>query len=387
MKPKTTTGATAPVRPVNRTHPASPASPAHHRPSGRSRQQPTAASPVPLSVLRPADSPRTDPENAEHLRALMAAEEALPPIVVHRPTMRIVDGTYRLRAAELRQREEIQARFLDCTADEAFLYAVEANTRHGLPLTFAERTAAAERVLLTRPHWSDRAIAAVTGLSPHTVASLRRDADPGTDSPGTASSERLGRDGRVRPLSTAGARREAQRLLAGSPGSSLREIARRTGLAPATVRDVRNRMLRGEDPVPARQRAGERHLRDRTEPGAAPEPPAVRDRNGEGGAGAGGGDRGGQDPADVYRRLCGDPAMRQSETGRLLLRLLSALALSTAHWQGLATELPPHRVDTVTGLALENARVWDSFARRARAAHRIPPGPADGLPAPGTGRQ
>ncbi|MEU3598943.1 ParB N-terminal domain-containing protein [Streptomyces sp. NPDC006798] len=379
MEPMTTADA-HPIHPAN---PANPADPAHHRLPGRSRQQPTAASPVPLSVLRPADSPRTVPENAEHLRALMAAEEALPPIVVHRPTMRIVDGTYRLRAAELRRREEIQARFLDCTADEAFLYAVEANTRHGLPLTFAERTAAAERVLLTHPHWADRAIAAVTGLSPHTVASLRRDADPGTDSPGTASAERLGRDGRVRPLSTAGGRREAQRLLACSPGSSMREIARRTGLAPATVRDVRNRMLRGEDPVPARQRAGERH-RDRTEPGAAaPEQPAARDRDVSNGASGGGG----QDPADVYRRLCGDPAMRQSETGRLLLRLLSALALSAAHWQGLATELPPHRVDTVTGLALENARVWDSFARRARAAHRIPPGPADGLPAPGTGRQ
>lgn len=40
------------------------------------------------------------------------------------------------------------------------------NTHHGLPLTRADRKAAAQRILDIHPHWSDRAIAKVTGLSP-----------------------------------------------------------------------------------------------------------------------------------------------------------------------------------------------------------------------------
>ncbi|MEI7033736.1 ParB N-terminal domain-containing protein [Streptomyces pratensis] len=333
-----------------------PVEAAGHRPPARTRQL-TAVSLVPLSALQPADSPRRAPENADHLRALVASDEPFPPIVVHRQTMRVIDGTYRLRAAVLRNRTDIEVRFFDGSAEDAFVYALETNTRHGLPLTFAERSAAAERILRSHPHWADRAIASAAGLSAHTVAGLRRAAAAEAPAP-----ERLGRDGRVRPLSTAQGRREAQRLLTGSSDISLREIARRTGLSPATVRDVRNRMLRGEDPVPERQRAGEREqARPRSAPAPVPAPqpaerraPAPAD----------------EDLADVYRRLCRDPALRQSETGRTLLRLLGTLTLSAEQWQNLAAELPVHRVEAVAALAAENARLWGEFAQRARTGRR-----------------
>ncbi|WP_435191530.1 ParB/RepB/Spo0J family partition protein [Streptomyces sp. bgisy126] len=321
----------------------------------------TAVHLVPVAALHPADSPRARTEHPEHLRILAAAEGELPPIVVHRESMRVVDGTHRLRAAVLRGRTEVEVRFFDGGAEDAFVYAVEANTRHGLPLSLAERQAAAARILASHPHWADRAIASVSGLSAHTVAALRRSA-PGPDAP----AGRLGRDGRVRPLSTAQGRREAGRLLAASPDVSLREIAKRTGLSPATVRDVRDRVRRGEDPVPERLRGGDggRAEEPGREPGpwvrAVPSPAPVP-------AAA-------QTPAPApeeelaaaYQNLCRDPALRHTESGRVLLRLLSALTLPPAQWQTLADGVPVHRAGAVAELASEYARVWQEFAERAR---------------------
>ncbi|MEV7203411.1 winged helix-turn-helix domain-containing protein [Streptomyces griseoluteus] len=70
---------------------------------------------------------------------------------------------------------------------------------------------------------------------------------------------RVGRDGRARAVGegSARAREVACRLLREEPGASLREIARRAGLSPATVADVRDRLRRGEDPLPPRQRAAQ----------------------------------------------------------------------------------------------------------------------------------
>ncbi|MCX4545885.1 ParB N-terminal domain-containing protein [Streptomyces sp. NBC_01565] len=325
----------------------------HESPQPPRGQRLTSVHLVPISALQPADSPRALTEHAEHLRALAVSEHRLPPIVVHRPTMRVVDGMHRLRAALLRGRSEIEVQFLDGSAEDAFVYAVQCNTRHGLPLTLSERTAAAERILESHGHWADRAIASVAGLSAHTVAALRR-GGAGADAPAEG---RLGRDGKVRPLSTAQGRREAQRLLTGPAPISLREVAKRTGLSPATVRDVRRRMLRGEDPVPERQRAGERKQRPQPrQPAAASKRGHVRlvpppDR----------------ELTAAYQKLCQDPALRHSDTGRLLLRLLSALTLPATEWRTMAEGVPAHRADTVAELATEYARFWREFAELARS--------------------
>src|SRR5262245_43617336 len=68
---------------------------------------------VPLRQLLPADSPRLVGEDAKHIRVLAESEAVLPPILVHRATMRVVDGMHRVGAARLRGREAIEVRFFD----------------------------------------------------------------------------------------------------------------------------------------------------------------------------------------------------------------------------------------------------------------------------------
>ncbi|MEV0372122.1 hypothetical protein AB0I10_20205 [Streptomyces sp. NPDC050636] len=75
---------------------------------GNQGQGPTAM--VPIIALRPADSPRTAGESSDHVRKLAELTTPLPPIVVHRPTMRVVDGMHRVRAAVLRGEEYVAPR-------------------------------------------------------------------------------------------------------------------------------------------------------------------------------------------------------------------------------------------------------------------------------------
>ncbi|WP_241779521.1 ParB/RepB/Spo0J family partition protein [Streptomyces natalensis] len=124
---------------------------------------------VSVDAVRTGDSPRLDGEDEDHARALAELGTGLPPITVHRGTMRVIDGAHRLRAARLLGHTEIAARFYDGDEDDAFVLAVTMNASHGLPLTLADRTAAAARILTARPQLSDRRIGKVTGLSGTTV--------------------------------------------------------------------------------------------------------------------------------------------------------------------------------------------------------------------------
>ena len=76
------------------------------------------------------------------------------------------------------------------------------HVEHGMPLTRADRKAAAQRIVMIRPQWSDRAIAAVGGLSAKTVGAIRRRSTEEIPQ----SNARLGGDGRVRPLAAADGR-------------------------------------------------------------------------------------------------------------------------------------------------------------------------------------
>lgn len=223
---------------------------------------------VPISSLKMTGSLRVDGEDPTHVRLLAEVAAPLPPVLVHRPTMRVVDGKHRMRAAMLRGEQTLLVRFVDCDEDRAFLLSVEANIKHGLPLSLADRKAAAGRIVERHPAWSDRRVAAVVGLSADCVAGIRRTVRPGSDQVTT----RVGRDGRVRPIDSAQGRLRAGRVLADRPDASLREIAREAGIAVGTARDVRNRVRQGLDPVPVRRRK---------EPDAAtpvPEPAGGRSR-------------------------------------------------------------------------------------------------------------
>ncbi|HEX9335644.1 MAG TPA: streptomycin biosynthesis protein, partial [Pseudonocardiaceae bacterium] len=205
---------------------------------------------VTIDTLMLTDSPRLAGENTEHTRRLADSDDYLPPILVHRPTGWVIDGAHRVRAAILRGQTRIAAQFFDGPMDAAFVLAVRGNIAHGLPLSPADRRAAAERIVRSHPRWSDRAIAAATGLSDKTVRAIRRRSTSETPQLNT----RVGRDGRVRPLNAANGRRLAAELIAERPDAGLREIASAAGISLATAHDVRIRLQRGEDPVPARLR-------------------------------------------------------------------------------------------------------------------------------------
>lgn len=209
---------------------------------------------VPVALLNQGVSPRLNGIDIDHAKMLAQLETGLPPIIVHRPTMRVIDGMHRLRATVLRGGREIGVRYFDGDENAAFVLSVESNVAHGLPLTLADRSAAAERILQTFPRWSNGIIASMVGLSAATIGALRRRSTCHS----AESNTRIGRDGRTRPVSAADGRRLASALIAERPQASLREIARESGISPATAKDVRERLSRGDDPVPLKQRSAER---------------------------------------------------------------------------------------------------------------------------------
>ncbi|WP_216353580.1 ParB/RepB/Spo0J family partition protein [Streptomyces sp. M1013] len=295
---------------------------------------------MPIRTLLSADSPRLDGEDEDHVRALAEVdEELLPPVVVHRATMRVIDGRHRLRALELRGVDTVRVRF-DGGDEDPFVLAVQHNIRHGLPLSLADRTAAAARILGSYPHWSDRKIASVTGLSAATVRTIRARSTDGS----AQSNTRLGRDGRLRSASrSAEGRIFAGRLLREDPDMPLRQVAAAAGISPSTALDVRDRVNDGRDPVPAKLRGDHRRRRERPAPETSEPRPGVNWEL-------------------ELNRLRVDPSLRYTDTGRVLLRLLDSRLLSTDERALLATGVPSHCTTTVANLARVLGAAWQQLA-------------------------
>ena len=308
---------------------------------GRALRGLSAVVSVPLALLQPGESPRLAGQDAAHVARLAEVEGLLPPILVDRRTMQVIDGTHRLMAAALNARPTIDVVFFDGDPADAFLYAVEANVAHGFPLSQADRRAAAERIVRTHYHLSDRAIAQITGLSAKTVALLRRESDEGRGHP----AGRIGRDGRVRPLSGLEGRVRVAELIRERPQASVRELARIAGVSPTTASDVRKRLLRGEQParsphspapVPAPAPAPVRTVR----------PPVVT-----------------RDPTAVLEKLLRNPSLRHTENGRHLLRLMQVAVTGARDLPDLATAVPEHCKDLVRQAAEQYAQKWAELAR------------------------
>ncbi|GAA1663273.1 ParB N-terminal domain-containing protein [Fodinicola feengrottensis] len=292
---------------------------------------------VRISSLVLTSWPRLSGEIAEHSRLLAELNDNLPPILVHRRTMRVIDGMHRVRAAQLRGRSHIAAGFFDGSERDAFVLAVRENVAHGLPLSRGDRKAAAVRILQFHPNWSNRTVGEAAGLSEGTVRTIRRQSMV----EGVSGDEkRVGRDGRTRPLNSANGRRRASALILADPGVALRAVAQASGISVSTAHDVRRRVQLGEDPVPAGQQGGARPLRlCATEKETGP---------------AGGRTR--------LRALKDDPSLRYNEAGRDLLRWLDAHLVEPTDWQGWLDSVPPHCTDVVAALALESARAWQALA-------------------------
>ncbi|MFD2420534.1 ParB/RepB/Spo0J family partition protein [Amycolatopsis pigmentata] len=316
---------------------------------------------VAIALLNPGDSPRLDGENIEHVRLLAESGNELPPILVHRPTMRVIDGMHRLQASQLRGDTTINVRFFHGEDRDAFVLAVRSNVTHGLPLSLGERTAAARRIIVSHPHWSDRAIASISGIAPNTVASLRRRV--ARDTPGgTTIAGRIGLDGRVRPLDRERRRQHAEELMRANPHSTLREIARRADISLGTAQDVRRRLGRRENPElgnPHRtttlsEETGSEHRpavpEPRTRSDSVESAPAANDPHRE----------------DILDSLRSDPSLRFTEAGRSLLRLLQLHALTAEQWDQMVNKLPAHCTELVATMAAECANTWSEFSERVR---------------------
>ncbi|MER5883780.1 ParB N-terminal domain-containing protein [Streptomyces sp. NPDC001941] len=299
---------------------------------------------VDLDALHVVYTPRTTGVDTEYARSLAEIESELPPILVHRPTMRVVDGVHRLRAAQANGQTCIRVRYFDGDTTDAELLAVALNVSHGRPLSLEDRAAAAERIFASHPEWSDRAVAAVAGLSARKVAEIRQ------NSAGTLlhSDRRIGLDGRSRPVDSTYGRELAGELIRQNPTASLRTIARQAGLSPATVADVRSRVMRGEDPVPSRQRGQS----DQSGAQQAYRPPQQRPAA----------TRTPAELGSLFDALRRDPSMRLNEMGRHILRMLDAAALVARDRQRFVDSVPAHCKGQMSELVSGYAEIWEMFA-------------------------
>jgi len=340
--------------------------PAVHHPSAApdgvgpgSRKRPTS---LPIGRLDLSGSPRLGGIEKRHVSALaQLAPSALPPVLVHQRTLRVIDGVHRVHAAIVRGDATIAAELIECDEGELFVRAVQANASHGLPLSLEDRRAAGRRILEAHPDWSDRMIAKIVGLSPNTVGSMRRRQVAAAD----ASGRRVGLDGRTHRLSPGDSRYAVREVLARNPAASVRELARSVGISVGRAHVLRRELLDGElhEGAPAggirveargdgdggcgcgcvcsceadtdagwRKAAAKRHLGGKVVPGS------------------------------LVKMLAADPSLRLNEQGRGLLRLFVMQAIDPAEWSNLVDVVPAHRADVVIELAEGLSQTWSRFA-------------------------
>lgn len=295
--------------------------------------------PVPLSALVSAGSPRVAGVDTTHVQRLMEAEGPLPPIIVHRKTMRIIDGFHRVAAAAAAGTDTIDARLIDGSLESAFVIAVNANVTHGLPLPLADRRAAAERILQTHPDWSNRAIASAVGLAAKTVRAIRC-----ADGESPQLHNRIGKDGRLRPINATAGRKVAAEILRARPQASLREVAAEACISPGTVRDVRDRLERGLHPVSADSLETSKRDRKGRKKGVVTDSFSAAD------------------VTPVLVSLSKDPALRMNAAGRGLLRWLHGHAVNTVDSTTLTECVPEHCVDQLVELATRCSANWAKIA-------------------------
>jgi hypothetical protein len=291
-------------------------------------------------------SARQGGENEEHTRVLAESEEQLPPILVHGPAMRVIDGIHRVHAAIMRKENTILGRIYHGTDDDAFVLAVRMNTIHGLPLTRADRTAAAVRIIQSHPQWSDRMIATAVGLSAGTIAKARQR----STAQNAQSTTRLGKDGRVRPVNHAAGRAQVAALLAGNPDSPIRAIAQQAGVSHSTVHSVRQRLRASQ------------HLHP--DPDTDAQLPAIPQQTGaypDHTTAHGQASTSHSTIAAILTDLKKDPSLA-GHTGQSLVRCLDRYRVEIPWVNKIISGVPPRRASSVARLAHEYAKVWTHLA-------------------------
>ncbi|MEU8685996.1 hypothetical protein [Streptomyces sp. NPDC048611] len=291
------------------------------------------------------------------MRLLAEVGDELPPVLVHRATMRVVDGMHRLQAAAMRGHDSIDVEFFDGSESEIFLQAVRVNVVHGLPLSLQDRKSAAARLIRTHAELSDRALARVAGLSPKTVGAIRRCSGEENPHP----NKRIGRDGRAHPMDTVRRRQVAAEVLTERPEASLRQVAAIAGIAVSTAHEARRRLQE--------ERAGNAERAAAVTTQARPCGERSEEKRVVATASSVGPSR---TAKETLKAMLADPSLRFTQSGRELLRLLLTRAVEIGELEGFMDAVPAHSATRMADVADEFARAWDKFGRdlRMRAKER-----------------
>jgi ParB-like chromosome segregation protein Spo0J len=179
----------------------------------------------------------------DHIERLCEVLDWCPPIIITSDGA-IVDGEHRVAAALILGRTEIPAVILadpQCAGAD-LIRSIEANVRHGLPLTRDERRSAVEAVLGVRPDLADRAIAQICGVSRSTVKTKRAEA---ACSGGLNDhlNTRVGSDGKRYGAAPTTWRPHLEALLRIDPKMTVRTLAERTGASVGAVHARRQEVL------------------------------------------------------------------------------------------------------------------------------------------------
>ena len=199
---------------------------------------------LPVADLSVGYSPREMKVDAGHVAALMEVVDLLPPVIVDHRTMTVIDGVHRLEAFRRVGRSHIDALMFNGKDSEALVVAIQANVKHGKPLSRGERRAAARSLLHAFPERSDRWAGEVCGLSHTTVALIRRSLNIAD------TRVRTGRDGRRRPVDRLAGQMAVARVIADNPTTTVRQAAGAAGVAPSTVHRARARLFGCENSLP-----------------------------------------------------------------------------------------------------------------------------------------
>jgi ParB-like chromosome segregation protein Spo0J len=302
-----------------------------------------------LEELRPGQVIRVAGIDRDYVSVLSDCDDELPPILVQKGSLRIIDGLHRWHAARIRGNVDIRAQLLDVNDEDAFRYGLLVNMTHGLTLTLADRKAAALKLLQSHPDWSDRAVGQLAGLSGKTVGSLRR-AAPGSSRAQPA--DRRGQDGRMRPVDSAARRQSVRSLVASRPEASLREIAKEAGVSAGTVRRMRH-SLSAETAVTSAVPAARRSLDDSADQ-------AIGKSQQKKTTGVG---RSDVDANAILEQLLRDPSLKYQKSGRDLLRRLLHARPILSRLREAAGGVPVHCVPSVAQLVRIYGEEWLDLAR------------------------
>jgi hypothetical protein len=295
--------------------------------------------------------------NQEHVVNLAELDGSWPPILVGRHDTAVIDGHHRVAAARLLGHTRIAAVLFDGTADDAYVEAVRRNVLHGLPLTLAERKAAAARLLSEHPEWSDRRIAGVCGISPHTVGHLRTELPAIED----GSRSRVGSDGRLRLVQPQANHQQILDAVRTSPDASLRKIARVVGTSPETVRRIRQRRDHGSpEPTGKNVKRSRNRINGYSAKAELAPLSSVTTLNAS--------------MAECSQRWVTDVALKSTSSGLRFATWFDGSNVDTC-WQLYVGAVPLSRVYEVADEARRRGELWLEFARaveeRARDATPI----------------